>query len=311
MTRDPLVSIVVPTHYRNDCLQRAIESALDQTYEPVEVIVVDDSGERYAEPVAGEYDVTYIAHERNRGGNPARDTGIQAARGEYIQLLDDDDWLLPGKLERQVPLLENDPSIGVVYCGLREEHGREILPDEANRGDVLEQALEIETLHPCQTTTMLFDGELLRALCPLTPREAGDDIGLKIRAAARARFEFVDEVLVVKGRGETHRADKLEFSDEVLNIVEEYDHLYGQFDESVRRRAIAVGYKSRGYRLLYRHWWSLGTIAAFARALYYSRSLDPGLVGALLSAVFGRPMYLLIRGVHSRLPRSVVRFDHR
>lgn len=309
MTPDGLVSIVVPTYYRNDHLRRAIESAFAQTYEPVEVIVVDDSGERHAEPVAREYDVTYIAHERNMGGNPARNTGIEAARGEYIQLLDDDDWLLPEKLERQVPLLEADPSVGVVYCGLREENGEAILPDEDNRGDVLEQALGIEELHPCQTDTMLFDGELLRELCPLTPRAAADDIGLKIRAAARTRFEFVDEVLVVKGSVENHRADKLEFSDEILNIVEEYGHLYGRFDESVRRNAIVTAHKSRGYRLLYRHWWSIGAITAFTKALYYSRSVEPGLVGALLSAVFGRPMYLLIRGAYNRFPRKGVRFD--
>jgi glycosyltransferase involved in cell wall biosynthesis len=109
-----LVSVVIPTYYRNDGLRRAIESALSQTYDPVEVIVVDDSGERYAEPVAREYDVTYIAHEENLGGNPARNTGIKAASGEYIQLLDDDDRLLPEKLERQIPALEADPSVGVV-----------------------------------------------------------------------------------------------------------------------------------------------------------------------------------------------------
>lgn len=295
MTSDDLVSIVIPTYFRNDGLKRAIESALSQTYEPIEIIVVDDSGERYAEPVAQQFDVTYIAHERNQGGNPARNTGIEAARGKYIQLLDDDDRLLPEKIERQVPLLASNPSVGVVYCGLREEDGRTSMPDEKNRGDVLAQALEIHSLQPCQTVTMLFDGDLLRELYPLDAREAADDIGLKIRAAARTQFDFVDEVYVVKGKSETHRAHKLGFPDEVLSMTEEFDYLYDEFDESVRRTALMIGYRGRGLRLLGQHWWSTEAISAFAKAIYYGRSVNPVLIGGLLSAIFGRPMYVLIR----------------
>lgn len=294
MSSDGLVSVVIPTYYRNDGLRRAIESALSQTYEPVEVIVVDDSGERHAEPVAREYDVTYIAHEENQGGNPARSTGIAAADGEYVQLLDDDDWLLQEKLERQVPVLESDPSVGVVYCGLREVSGEPTLPDPENRGDVLEQALRFD-LHPCQTVTMLFEGDVLRDLCPLAAREAADDLGMKIRAAARTRFEFVDEVLVVRGSSDSHRAAKLEYSDEIWSMIEEFDHLYNRFDESVRRDAIVLAYKSKGYRLLGQRWWSVEAIVALAKALYYRRSVDLGLIGALLSAMLGRPGYVFAR----------------
>lgn len=294
MTPGDLVSIIIPTYYRNENLERAIESAISQTYEPIEIIVVDDSGERYAEPVVQDYDVTYIAHERNQGGNPARNTGIMAAEGKYIQLLDDDDRLLPEKIARQVPLLESNPSVGVVYCGLREEGGKTVLPDEKNRGDVLKQALEILTLGSCQTVTMLFDGDLLRELYPLDAREAADDIGLKIRAAARTQFDFVEGVYVVKGKSETHRAHKLGFPNEVLSMTDEFDHLYEEFDESVRRTALMLGYRGRGLRLLSQHWWSPGAISAFAKAIYYDRSANPVLIGGLLSAIFGRPGYVLI-----------------
>jgi len=295
-----LVSVVIPTYYRNDDLRGAIESALSQTYEPVEVIVVDDSGERHAEPVAQEYDVAYVVHEENRGGNPAQTTGIEAAAGKYIQLLDDDDRILPKKIERQAPVLESDSSVGVVYCGLREVSGQATLPDPENRGDVLEQALRFD-LHPCQTVTMLFDGDLLRELCPLAAREAADDLGTKIRAAARTRFEFVDEVLVVRGSSENHRAAKMEYSDEIWNMIEEFDHLYERFDGSVRRDAMVLGYKSRGYRLLGQCWWSMGAIVAFAKAIYYRRTADPVLIGALLSAVFGRPVYVLAKRTREQL----------
>jgi glycosyltransferase involved in cell wall biosynthesis len=307
MSSDPLVSVVVPTYYRNDWLRGAIESALEQTYEPIGIIVVDDSGERHAEPVAREYDVTYIAHEENRGGNPARNTGIEAARGEYIQLLDDDDRLDPTKTEKQVAVLESDPSVGVVYCGLQQENGNLVFPREEIRGDVLEPALRISGLHPCQTGTMLFDGDLLRELVPLVTREAGDDLGLKIRAAARTEFDFVDEILLVKGDSDVHRAAKLEYADEVLSIVEEFDHLYDRVDESVQRDALATAYRSRGVRLLDRRWWSPEAIVCFGKAIHYSESPDRELVGSFVSSLFGRPGYVLLRGIYHRLSPTKAR----
>jgi glycosyltransferase involved in cell wall biosynthesis len=295
MTSDALVSIVIPTYYRNDWLRRSIESALEQTHDSVEVVVVDDSGERYAESVVREYDAIYVAHEQNRGGNPARNTGIEAANGKYIQLLDDDDRILPTKIEKQVGVLESNPSVGVVYCGLQQENGNLVYPKDENKGNVLEQALRISGLHPCQTGTMLFDGDLLRTLHPLATREAGDDLGLKIRVATRTEIDFVDEILLVKGDSEDHRGDKLEFAGEILSIVEEFDHLYEQFDDRVRKDALATAYRSKGTRLLNRSWWSPRAVVCFAYALYYAGLRDPELIGSFVSSIFGRPTYQLMR----------------
>ncbi|MEF8801845.1 MAG: glycosyltransferase family A protein [Halolamina sp.] len=300
MSPESLVSVVIPTYYRNDTLRTAIESTESQTYEPIEVIVIDDSGERHAEHVAGEYDVTYIAHEENQGGNPARNTGIEAARGGYVQLLDDDDRLVPTKIEKQIALFESRPSVGVVYCGLQQENGNLVPPVERNRGDVLEQALRFD-LHPCQTNTMLFRGDLIRELHPLATREAGDDLGLKIRAAERTEFDFVDEILVVKGNAGDHRLDKLEFSDEVFSMIEEFDQLYDRSDDRVRRDALATAYQSRGVRLLNRNRWSAEAIACFGKALYHSNAKDSRLVGSFVSSIFGRPGYNLVRRVFHRL----------
>jgi glycosyltransferase involved in cell wall biosynthesis len=309
MTPNHLTTVIIPTYYRNDWLSKAIESALDQTYEPIEIIVVDDSGERHAEPVAEEYDVTYIAHEENQGGNPARNSGIEAASGKYIQLLDDDDRLEPTKIEKQVALFESNPAVGVVYCGLQQENGNLVYPDERNRGDVLAQALRISALHPCQTGTMLFRGDLLRELHPLESREAGDDLGLKIRAAARTEFDFVDEILLIKGDSGGHRSAKVEFSDEVFNIIEEFDYLYSRFDPRVRKDALVTAYQSRGTRLITQRPWSPTAILCFARALYYSDSMNPELVGSLLSSLFGRRMYVVTRGIYNLFTEKETRFN--
>ncbi|WP_246999673.1 glycosyltransferase family 2 protein [Halosolutus gelatinilyticus] len=117
MTR---VSVVIPTYNRAATLSRAIDSALDQTIDDLEVIVVDDGSTDDTPSVLSEYDdprVRPVVHATNRGANVARNTGIERARGEYVAFLDSDDEWHPEKLERQLAVLENrsDEWVGV-YC---------------------------------------------------------------------------------------------------------------------------------------------------------------------------------------------------
>lgn len=120
MTENPRVSVVIPTYERADLVGRAVDSALAQTVEDVEVIVVDDgSTDGTHEAVAAESDprVRYLEHETNRGVSAARNTGIEAASGEYVAFLDSDDEWLPRKLERQLAALDDrgDGWVGA-YC---------------------------------------------------------------------------------------------------------------------------------------------------------------------------------------------------
>ena len=108
---DPLVTVIIPTFERVDFLSRAIESVLGQTFDDLEVVVVDDGpSDAIAEFVTGHADprVRLVRHAVNRGVAAARNSGIAAATGSYIGLLDDDDIWLPTKLERQLELLEGE-----------------------------------------------------------------------------------------------------------------------------------------------------------------------------------------------------------
>lgn len=127
----PLVSVVLPTYDRPSYLQSAVESVLDQTYEPVELVVVDDHSEQPAAATLDGMDLDALSavrirrHESNRGVNAARNTGISAATGEYVAFLDDDDQWMPEKTARQVAVLESaGPDVGVAYTGVRT-----VLPD--------------------------------------------------------------------------------------------------------------------------------------------------------------------------------------
>lgn len=141
----PDISVVVPTYYRNDLLRDALESITEQTVTPTQAVVVDDSGEAHAESVVAEFDdVRYIPLDRNRGQNAALNIGIRETDGEYVQLLDDDDYLKPTKLARQRSLLERRPEVGVAYCGVEWTDGRIDRPDPDARGTVLSRALAFE-----------------------------------------------------------------------------------------------------------------------------------------------------------------------
>ena len=115
----PLVSVVIPTYERPQFLSGAIQTALKQTYEDIEVIVVDDgSSEQYADDIVSDFpdNVSWVQHKENKGLSAGRNTGVQESSGEYIAFLDDDDRWHRTKLSRQIEALETDDQAGLATC---------------------------------------------------------------------------------------------------------------------------------------------------------------------------------------------------
>lgn len=303
---DETVSIVVPTYYRNDALETTLQSVFEQQYDPLEVVVVDDSGEAHAAPVAADDDrVTYVPLEENRGPYAAREVGVEQSTGRYVQLLDDDDRLLPGKLEAQVPLLRSNAGVGAVYCGLRWEDGPSVLPDPAVRGDVLADALQFST-SPAMMGTLLVERPVVEDILPFRHRHGADDIGMKVELARRTRFDFVDDVFLVRGNSAESVGTSWAAVEGRHEILATYADLYTEYP-TARRRALAETYLVSGQFRLNDHWWSPAAIADFGRACYYAPGLPPVYAGSLLSALFGRRVYRGARSLYS----SVVLGDDR
>lgn len=120
----PAVSVIVPSYNRAHLLGRALRSVARQTYKDFEVIVVDDGSTDDTEGVVKEFpslNIRYIRHERNKGEAAARNTGVMAARGEFIAFLDSDDEWLPEKLEKQMAVFAGQsPKVGIVYSDMCE-----------------------------------------------------------------------------------------------------------------------------------------------------------------------------------------------
>ena len=95
-----LISVVLPTFNRAHILPRAIDSVLAQTHGEVELIVVDDGSSDATDAVMRNYAgrLVYLPLDGNRGGNYARNRGIERAKGEIVSFIDSDDEYLPHKL---------------------------------------------------------------------------------------------------------------------------------------------------------------------------------------------------------------------
>ncbi len=131
---EPIVSIIVPCYNQGHYLQAAIESCLQQTTRELEVIVVNDGSTDCTEFVmqaAAERDPRVrTVSGANAGLGAARNRGLAAARGRYVNFLDADDLLVPAKLERQIAILEARPDVGLVLCDILSiDAGGRRLPD--------------------------------------------------------------------------------------------------------------------------------------------------------------------------------------
>lgn len=141
----PKVSVILPAYNGEKFITAAIDSVLGQTYKDYEVIVVNDgSNDRTAEILSGYGGKIKVITQENGGIAKARNVAIDCSEGEYLAFLDQDDTWMPEKLECQVPLLEQDKDLGLVYTDayIMCDNGAELLSFDLRkpyRGMAVEQ----------------------------------------------------------------------------------------------------------------------------------------------------------------------------
>lgn len=100
-----LVSVIIPTHNRKGLLERAVNSVLEQTWSPVELVIVDDASDdetpAYLDQLQKDHDrIQVISNTESKGAAVSRNIAVQHASGEFITGLDDDDYWRPTRVER-------------------------------------------------------------------------------------------------------------------------------------------------------------------------------------------------------------------
>lgn len=286
----PRVSVVVPTYYRNRSLAETLRSVQRQSYEPVEIVVVDDSGEGHAEPAVAEFDgeVVYVELERNRGANGARNAGAEVAAGEYIHFLDDDDQLREEKLAKQVEVAERSADVGVVYTGVETSEGRVTLPNPEVQGDVLRYALSFD-MWPCMTSSMLIAREALSEVLPFSDRPAANDLEFMIELATATQFGFVDEVLLLKRVDRDSLGHSMAAVEGRKGVIRDYAQLYAEQPAWVRRKALAETYLTQAEFVILEDGTSFEAIGALLKHAYYTPDSKLKALVALVAGCLGRP----------------------
>jgi perosamine synthetase len=253
----PRVSVVIPAYNAARRLGEAVESVLAQTYTDYEVIVVNDGSKDDTEHVARRFgDRVVYVHQENQGAGAARNTGIKKSRGEYIAFLDADDLWFPDKLAQQVPLLEQDAELGLVYSdwelicenGAIEHSYLSKLP--AASGYVFDELL--------QSGFILTSGVVVRRACL---DDVGDfdnslsiaqDYDLWLRIAYRWKIALVNQTLLSKRNWDGSLSSNLQKTAvERIALFEGMLAKVGDMPSRSRRlirRQLALNYWDVGYQ---------------------------------------------------------------
>lgn len=253
MKHNPLVSIVIPTYQRPQFLERAINSCLNQTYNNVEVIVVDDNNpdtvaraetEALMKKFSNVANLHYVKHEKNKNGSAARNTGWKASSGEYITFLDDDDEISPSKIEKQVECLASLPAdYGACYTAyiIRMSNGTEQHSVTCDQGDVSIKAL-MRTLYLGSGSNLLLRRSVVEEVNGYDESfRRNQDIEFMARVTEKYKFAYISDVLLTIHLQAPNNRWTFSFLDEItLFYLEKFKERIDGLSDYDKRRVISV-----------------------------------------------------------------------
>ncbi|MGR5208781.1 glycosyltransferase family 2 protein [Vibrio sp. PNB23_22_7] len=192
------VTVVIPVYNRSHIVGRTLNSVAAQTYKNIEIIVVDDYSDDSLElqAILEEYDlnIKYIRHETNMHGGAARNTGIEAATGEYIAFLDSDDLWAEDKIEQCVRKGVSEKEI--LYSKI-EDRGL-VKPIFAfNNSKKVDEYLIVDR-QAMQTSSLFMRSNFAKVVRfdPSLKRFQDTDFIIRAQKQFGAKFSLVDSVLV-------------------------------------------------------------------------------------------------------------------
>ncbi len=163
-----MISVVIPTYNRANTILNSINSVLNQTYEDLELIIVDDCSSDNTQEVVesiGDSRIRYHKLEQNSGACHARNVGILMANGQYVAFQDSDDIWFENKLSEQVKAFDKNPDADMVFCSFRRDYGlNRVVPDPSNlntSGKIFHTLIKKNFI---STITILCKKDVLEAL---------------------------------------------------------------------------------------------------------------------------------------------------
>lgn len=255
------VSCVIITHNRIGYLKRAVNSVVNQIYKNIEIFVIDDASDDGTEAYGEELNkigINYIRINKkdSKGGNYARNLGIQHSTGEYVAFLDDDDYWLPDKIEKQVKYAEKHPDVGMIYGGLSYEFGNSLLnykslPNPDYQGNMIEKGLYIAPF--ASTITLFVKRSLLKEIGGFDENmRYWQEYELEIRLMQKTLVGFVPDIVAVANRCGTVKRltsqyDNWEKSVDYLN--KKHEQLFSKLSDDMKKRKQEYYYREAAYRV--------------------------------------------------------------
>lgn len=200
-----LVSVVVAMYNSSEFIGNTINCLISQTYDPVEIILVDDGSIdgtfALVQSLTSATKNIYCYRKENGGVASARNYGIKRASGRYIAFCDHDDLWSQQKLSHQIPLFDEDAYVGLIYSPVRfiDKQGRihrDRVPDTAYEGDVLEQLLCRNFIPFSSVVIRKSCFDLLGGFREDRQMHGSDDRNMWIRLATQFKVRCCPEVLV-------------------------------------------------------------------------------------------------------------------
>ena len=236
------ISVIIPTFNRLDLLKRAIESVLNQSIKPYDIIVVDDgSTDGTSDMIQQKYKSIKLIQQKNSGVSAARNNGIKNAQGDWIALLDSDDEWKKNKLEEQVNKLTDNPKYD--FCHTNEiwiRNGIRVNQKKRHKkygGFIFDKCLDICRISP---SSVLFNKNIFNHVGWFNDKlPVCEDYDLWLRITAEFEILFIDKPLIVKYGGHN---DQLSHSVEAIESfrIKALESLLENSDLSKNNRVHAV-----------------------------------------------------------------------
>ena len=209
---NPLISVILPTYNRADWLTQAVDSVLNQTYAPVELIVVDDgSTDGTADLLTAYGPRLTVLRQVNSGVSAARNRGIREAAGQWIAFIDSDDCWLPQKLVRQAAFIQEHPQ--ALICQTEEiwmRNGKRVNPKKRHRkfaGMIFEKSLPLCLISP--SAVMLHKSLLEEVGLFDESLPACEDYDLWLRITWKYPVYLVETPLIIKRGGHPDQLSRM------------------------------------------------------------------------------------------------------
>ena len=220
------ISVVIPSYNRKDFLKRSIDSAINQTKKPLEIIVVDDGSTDGTEAmIKSDYDFVKFIKQKNKGVSAARNIGIEVSIGEWICFLDSDDEWKKDKLEKQIIAMKSNQGYKFFHSNeIWIKNGIRINQKKKHKkygGDIFDKCLDICRISP---SSVMIDKTVFDEVGTFNEDlVVCEDYELWLRICDKYRVFFIDEPLIIKYGGhqgqlsysiesiENHRIKALEY----------------------------------------------------------------------------------------------------